>query len=72
LAQWLHFLDITERKKAEEREKQFIAELEQQVNKRTAELLESKKELEEFSYTVSHDLRSPIRAMSGFSAIILE
>lgn len=66
------FIDITERKKAEEREKQFIAELEQQVNKRTAELLESKKELEEFSYTVSHDLRSPIRAMSGFSSIILD
>lgn len=66
------FLDITERKKAEEREKQFIAELEQQVNKRTAELKESKKELEDFSYTVSHDLRSPIRAMSGFSSIILD
>lgn len=65
------FIDITERKIAQEREKQFIAELEQQVNKRTAELLESKKELEEFSYTVSHDLRSPIRAMAGFSTIIL-
>jgi PAS domain S-box-containing protein len=65
-------IDITERRRAENELSRLNNELEQKVRERTLQLQEANNELESFAYSISHDLRAPIRHIDGFAKIMFK
>jgi len=68
----LFIRDVTERKAAEAAIQALNASLEERVSERTAELRAKNEELEGFSYAISHDMRTPLRAIVAYSRLVLE
>ncbi|HVY05436.1 MAG TPA: ATP-binding protein [Burkholderiales bacterium] len=73
IVEWIGTIsDLNERRLAEAEIKRLNADLEERVLKRTEELEATNRELESFSYSVSHDLRAPLRAIDGYSRMVEE
>lgn len=69
---FVHSIDITNRKLTEQTMAELNTSLEEKVVQRTAELHAKNQELETFTYSVSHDLKAPLRGIAGYSRLLLE